>query len=498
VRSPTILRISNVVAAVIIGSVIAAAILFLLYDRKTSWESAAASSKNLVRVLDADISRTIRAYDLSLQGVIEGLALPELAGLRPGVVHRLLFDRAATADYLGTMVVLDVEGNITYDSRSDIPAKLNLADRDYFQAHRAASDVGLYISKPYYSRLRNGDEIVVISRRLSHPDGSFAGVVLGALRLAYFTERFRTVSLGRRDSITVLRDDGTVIVRDPDTDEITKIEQTLLESDTGKVSQRLPRQQYLDQPSGTFTATSAVDGVERYFTFAHVAGLPLVINVALSVDDIMRPWSQRAWFIGLSTFSFCGAVILLVILFRRVVKHGTAQATQLTELARTDGLTGLLNRRAFDAAIEHAWADAIPSRRPLSLLFIDADYFKRFNDLYGHPAGDELLKKLANVVKNVARRPSDLAARYGGEEFVVLLQDTVTHSAVRIANEIRQAVEQLQIRNGETWATVSVGVASLIPTRNMASDLLVEEADLALYTAKSKGRNRVDASRGDR
>jgi diguanylate cyclase (GGDEF)-like protein len=468
---------------VIIGGVIAAAIWFLLYDRKTTWDSAAASSKNLVRVLDADISRTIRAYDLSLQGVIEGLAVPELARLRPEVVHRLLFDRAATADYLGSMLVLDTMGNITYDSRSNDPSKLNLADRDYFQAHRVANDLGLYISKPYYSRLRNGDEIVVLSRRLSHPDGTFAGVVLGALRLAYFRDRFRTVSLGWRDSITVLRDDGTVIVRDPDTDEASTFEQDA----------RLPRQQYLDQASGSFTAKSAVDGVERYFTFAHVAGLPLVINVALSADDIIRPWFQRAWFIGLTTLAFCGAVILLVILFRRVVKQGRARATQLAELAQTDSLTGLLNRRAFDAAIKHAWADAIPSQRPLSLLFIDADYFKRFNDLYGHLAGDELLRKLATIVKNVARRPSDLAARYGGEEFVVLLQDTVRHSAVRIANEIRQAVEQLHIENGETWATVSVGVASLVPTRSMASDVLVEEADMALYIAKSKGRNRVDA-----
>jgi diguanylate cyclase (GGDEF)-like protein len=279
-----------------------------------------------------------------------------------------------------------------------------------------------------------------------------------------------------------LREDGTIIVRAPDTDDMSTPEQ----------NSSLARQQYREQASGTFTGKASVDGVERYYTFAHVAGLPLVINVALSVDDIIRPWFQRAWFIGLSTVAFCSAVILLVILFRRVVKQSRAQATQLAELAQTDGLTGLLNRRAFDAAIKNAWADAMPSQRPLSLLFIDADYFKRFNDLYGHQAGDELLRKLAAIVKNMARRPSDLAARYGGEEFVVLLRDTGAHAAIRIANDIRQAVEQLHIENGETWATVSVGVASLVPSRNIASDRLVEEADVALYIAKSKGRNRVD------
>lgn len=482
-RSRTILRISNVVASVIILGVIAAAVSFLFYDRQNTWNSAAASSNNLVRVLEADISRTVRVYDLSLQGVIEGLDDPEVNKLRPDVVRRLLFDRAATADYLGSMLVLDSRGNILYDSGSAISRKPNFADRDYFQVHKNRSDVGLYISQPYYSRLRNGDEIVVISRRLSHADGSFAGVVLGALRLAYFIDRYHTLSLGRRDSITLMRDDGTIIVREPDIDDET----------TRALNARISRRQYLDQASGTFTAKAAIDGVERYYTFAHVAGLPLVINVALSVDDIVRPWMQRAWFIGASTLAFCGALVLLVILFRRVVKQGQARATQLAALAQTDGLTGLLNRRAFDMAIRSAWADATASRRPLSLLFIDADNFKRYNDLYGHQSGDEFLRKIATIVKSVARRPTDLAARYGGEEFVVLLQDTVARSAFRIADEVRVAVEELQIRNGDTWATVSVGVASLIPTVDISSDMLVEKADEALYIAKSKGRNRVDA-----
>jgi diguanylate cyclase (GGDEF)-like protein len=131
---------------------------------------------------------------------------------------------------------------------------------------------------------------------------------------------------------------------------------------------------------------------------------------------------------------------------------------------------------------------------PLSLLFLDADHFKRYNDRYGHQQGDQLLAALARVLKKKARRPRDLAARYGGEEFVVLLPNTSRQRAAEIAEGIRRAVAALKVPHADAAAgivTISVGVATAVPQADDAVASLVEAADAAVYQAKESGRNRV-------
>ncbi|WP_232468111.1 GGDEF domain-containing protein [Bordetella genomosp. 13] len=476
------LRILMAVTAVIVLLAVAAAAAFLRYDRRTTWERATIASNNVARFLETDITRTLRVYDLSLQGVIDSLAQPQFRLLSPEVAHRLLFERAAMADYLGSIIVLDAKGNVVHDSRSVIAEKGNFADRDYFQVHRTSVDAGLYVSGPYRSRLRGGDPSIAISRRLARPDGSFGGVVVGALRLAYLDDRFGRIALGVGDSITLSRDDGLVLRRRPGQED----------APAGVVPAQL-LSQYAEHVSGSFI--SDVGGTERHYSFARVTGLPLTVSIATSTEGIMRPWVHRAWFAGVSTTAFCIAVVLLMVFFRRVMRQGRSETAQLTELAQTDGLTGLLNRRAFDAALRKAWDDAMVLGRPLALLFIDADNFKHFNDVHGHQAGDDLLRQLSRVARKTARRPTDVAARYGGEEFVVLLPDTDLRAAWRIAEDIRQAVEHLHVRNGGGVVTVSVGVASMWPAPPYQADDLVARADQALYVAKARGRNQVHAGR---
>ncbi|WP_231690445.1 hypothetical protein [Achromobacter sp. 2789STDY5608615] len=128
----------------------------LWMDRRTTWNQAYVSASNLSEALSADISRTIRVYDLSLQGVIERLHEPGIETLPRATLHRFLFDRAASAEYLGTILILDQHGNIRYDSQSLLPPDVNFADRDFFQVHREQADAGMYISRPYQSRLRGG------------------------------------------------------------------------------------------------------------------------------------------------------------------------------------------------------------------------------------------------------------------------------------------------------------------------------------------------------
>lgn len=172
----------------------------------------------------------------------------------------------------------------------------------------------------------------------------------------------------------------------------------------------------------------------------------------------------------------------------------TANAA-LSRLAAADGLTGLANRRRFDQRLHEEWQRAQRDRYPLSVLMVDVDFFKHYNDHYGHQQGDECLRRLAGVLARQARRPADLVARYGGEEFVLLLPETAAGGALEVAEQLRQEVVALALPHAASTVaaivTVSVGVASLVPGPELASDRLVAAADQALYAAKHAGRNRA-------
>ncbi len=189
-----------------------------------------------------------------------------------------------------------------------------------------------------------------------------------------------------------------------------------------------------------------------------------------------------------------GNLIAVVETLRDMTDQKRAEMA-LKTLAAKDGLTGLANRRAFDQALESEWLRGQRSRKPLSLLFVDVDYFKLFNDKHGHQSGDECLRAVAAIVGAQALRPIDLAARYGGEEFSIILPETDGDGAIEVAERIRKAVMDLRITHGAARAgshvTLSVGVATQVPSLDIGQDCLLGQADQALYAAKRLGRNRV-------
>lgn len=168
----------------------------------------------------------------------------------------------------------------------------------------------------------------------------------------------------------------------------------------------------------------------------------------------------------------------------------------LNSMAQLDYLTELPNRREFDAHIEQEWRRASRLQHALSLLMIDIDHFKNYNDTYGHSMGDDCLRVVARALQASSDRPADMTARYGGEEFAVILPDTSLEGAKVVADDICEAVRQLEIPHKASTAaevvTVSVGVASLIPEAKQAAAYLIERADEALYRAKHNGRNRAE------
>lgn len=171
------------------------------------------------------------------------------------------------------------------------------------------------------------------------------------------------------------------------------------------------------------------------------------------------------------------------------------QADQLRDIALIDGLTGIANRRRFDQELAIMWRQCQRKQVPLSIILLDVDFFKQFNDHYGHQLGDSCLQWIARAVKQVLSRPQDLAARYGGEEFVCLLPDTNSDGATHVAEQTLQEVRSLKLEHAASSisdvVTVSLGVATLVPDMQSNPEQLLEAADTQLYAAKDAGRARV-------
>jgi len=167
---------------------------------------------------------------------------------------------------------------------------------------------------------------------------------------------------------------------------------------------------------------------------------------------------------------------------------------ELKRLSSMDGLTGLANRRHFDAMLRAEWNKGEAQRKPLSLLMCDVDFFKLFNDGYGHLQGDDCLRRVASALQFSVRRPNELAARYGGEEFTLLLPDTSAPQAMEIAESVRANVERLEIPHAHApkgHISLSLGVATRVPNAQLSPERLIALADKALYIAKKSGRDRA-------
>jgi diguanylate cyclase (GGDEF)-like protein len=172
-----------------------------------------------------------------------------------------------------------------------------------------------------------------------------------------------------------------------------------------------------------------------------------------------------------------------------------AMAERMKEMSRHDALTGLANRRHFDEVLQQEWQRCLRDGTSLSLVFLDVDFFKPYNDLYGHQAGDECLKRVGSILSDYARRPGDLGARFGGEEFVVLYPQTGPQSLQQMAETLRARVAEAGIPHERSsiagHVTVSIGTASIVPESSFTPEQLVAAADHAVYEAKRRGRNRV-------
>ena len=178
-----------------------------------------------------------------------------------------------------------------------------------------------------------------------------------------------------------------------------------------------------------------------------------------------------------------------------VTRQLEAANQMLLQLSFSDALTGVANRRSFEDLLAKECCRVTRRSRPISLIMIDVDCFKIYNDSYGHQSGDECLKQVAKILKNTLKRPGDFVARYGGEEFAVVLPDTELEGACQIAENIRIGLEELNIAFKESLVrdriTVSMGISTMVPSHDSKPEALISSADKALYQAKKEGRDRI-------
>ena len=226
-----------------------------------------------------------------------------------------------------------------------------------------------------------------------------------------------------------------------------------------------------------------------------VAANVLVATVYLSAGTALQLPGLEFGFDAISLVAvniFCASVAYM---HEKTSRIRFLEAALLREMVARDGLTGIQNRRMFDAHIQQTWDQAVRDRLRIAVLLVDIDCFKDYNDRYGHQAGDECLRAVAVTLSQCARRPMDFVARYGGEEFAVVLNDATREYTAELLTRIQRSIAQLNIQHEASRVasrlTVSIGAAFVLPGANRTHEGLVQLADEALYSAKEQGRNRV-------
>lgn len=585
--------------------------------RNAELRTAEIDVANLAHSLVQHADDTFELVDTILVGLVHRL---ELDGTGPDTIAKLqtYLPTRKSSDRIHGIFVYDETGRWLATTEQVDFSKFNNSDREYFQRHRDSPDPGTLIGRPIKSR-SGGQWIITASRRINHPDGSFAGVALLTIDVSYFVRFYERFDLGPHSSASLLNNDGIMLARSRD------------ESGAfvGRDLSNAPLfKQWKTRPAAAvYYFKSPLDDVQRLSYYQRSSRYPLMVLASKSQDDVLAPWRRAA--VARMT-AVLGLVLLIAAIgfylvrqllqrqrmaqaliakeahFRllaeqssdmvtrigldnrliyvspscaRIIgwssnellgtsavagvhaedmerveqaiaalKNGEAEEARfvyrqrhrdkgeiwaesalhvtrasdsgeidgvvavvrdmteqkdlqdkLASLAATDGLTGLANRRAFDERLADEWARARRDGTPLSLLLIDVDHFKAFNDHYGHLAGDGCLRALGRILSAHPRRPADLAARYGGEEFAVLLPNTDADGCARVGEEIRGALRDLAMLHAQNppsrLVTVSVGAATGFPSETTTdSSALVAAADRALYAAKDSGRDRLIAS----
>ena len=447
----------------------------------------------------------------------------------------LLEGFAQEIPWINSMSVINAEGRITCSTEARA-LNLDVSDRSHF---RRALMSGEYVMSDYLLGRASGLPIVMAAYSVTTHEHERV-VLVAAMNLKWMGGFDALVSRRNGMVVDLIDSKGTVLARYPHLPEVSAGQE--------RRDHPLVHAMLYGGHEGTIT-TEGFDGVRRIYAYVSLPWTSARIAVGVSEDEVLRginrqiliSYAQLAFFAFLALLGAWLAGEKLIVepirtLARRAAQYGRGQFDapaplkpitwmpefqslavafddmaeklaererdlrtaniHLTELATSDGLSGLANRRGFDARLQAEWDLARDLARPVSLLMIDVDHFKLFNDHYGHLEGDHCLRGVGEVLSKITKGEADFPARYGGEEFALLLPGAPLEKALEIAEHLRRAVESLSFANDQSpfgYVTVSVGVACLTPDDDDSVEHLVETADAGLYAAKRRGRNCVVA-----
>lgn len=483
--------------------IISAAVLFTgTWSLWHSWHGTVQDAEKDAKNQSLSLSRQAQDTFLQVELTLEELARnadamfaapSHFAG--PG---GLLAMQKSKLPQLNGLFVYDAQGRWVTTTAKHVPPRANNADREYFIWHREHNDALIHVGHVIRSR-SSGELIIPVSLRLNDAQGAFRGVVLGTVRVDFFRHFYGWYEQGPNDLLGLLHADGTILYMRPFPDSV--INRSLAHS---PLFTRLLKSAL----TGTRTWKNRVDGVTRLTGYARLERYPLVAVAGYDRNALQRTWfSNNAVIIILN-----GLLLLLVIVLgllglrqfnttlrkQRELLEVRDELTRvnhtLQDLALVDGLTGIGNRRQFDFYLEQCLLRAKGSGLPVSLVMLDIDFFKNYNDAFGHVAGDECLRQVAEILDHLPRRGADRVTRYGGEEFALILPGTGADEARQVAKRALATLRRAALPHSasplpEKIVTLSGGVSTAHP--GGSADELKRAADAALYQAKRAGRNRI-------
>ena len=473
-------------------------------DRQQHVEQAQVNAHDLGSTVAISIAGSFENIDLTLQAAVDHIEQWNDKDVDYATVNATLQKLQTRVPSVILIKSTDANGKIVFTSGSDKSEALNVADRDYFQALKNDPYAAMTVSRPLLGRITKR-WVLICARRFNLPNGEFGGIVFASVELEGYLYRLSggEIKLSGDDVFLLRDDDGHAIIR------YSKGKQDMDVMGSAVYSDNLNRLGKAHAENGTYVSNSAVDHVERIYYYQRITGRSMNLVVGISVKDALNEWQMESKKTWIETFSLVLAILSVGYVVYRTrqrqlqafseIQNIQTQLEQtnleLGRLSTTDGLTGLANRRKFDEVGPHEWLRAMRKRESLAVAMLDVDFFKIYNDRYGHQAGDQCLMAIARVLSAGLRDGSDFIARYGGEEFVILLPGQDADAAFEVLERLRRDIEALAIPHVgssiNSVITISAGFASIVPAPGISLENLIEQADKGLYAAKRKGKNQV-------